>query len=161
MPSIKRAIDLIQLHHPTTPEQFENIGLTLEPLANGAFRETAKVKGLPLVVKFPLSDDDDTDSYAWAKRHTTSEARKVEILSTFKELRPYLPKIYYHNRETGIMVMRYYPKFENSKKQFEALGWLVRKLVKKLTKVEMADIHDGNFHKGRGKRGGILIDLGY
>jgi hypothetical protein len=164
MPSIKKAITLIEEHRPKTPAEFEKIGLPLSFLGRGAFREVCKIDDCPLVVKFPLAEEGESLDYRRGKLHTTNEVKRIDKLWEHTKLRKFLPKVYYHDRDSGVLVMHYYLEYDkNDKKgdiQFEDLGKVVKVLFSRLTGVPMGDVHVGNFHKGRGNHG-VFIDFGY
>lgn len=160
MPSIRKAILLIEKHHPSTPTEFKKIGLHLKFVGAGAFREVCRIKDCDLVVKFPLNEAKGKKDYRAGKLHSTNEVKRIKALSAYSELRPHLPKVHYHNRKTGVLVMQYYESFDKDTfQQFVKLGNVVIKLVKRLTGVTMSDVHWGNFHKEKNK--GVFIDLGY
>lgn len=159
MPRLKHALELIETHRPKTPAEFQKIGLPLKFLGHGAFREVSKVIGCPLVVKFPLAESGVSLDYRRGKMHSTNEVRRIDKLYDFKELRPFLPKVYYHDRDSGVLVMQYYPEYKSQTHQFEQLGKVVRVLFKMATKEKMGDVHEGNFHR-KGKHG-VFIDFGY
>jgi len=127
------------------------------------FREVYKVTGLPLVVKFPLCEgDDDEASYRAGKHHSTMEVRKIEQLWKTRWMRKYLPKIYHHDRETGVLVMHYYLDMDKNGK-FEGLSHLVWELIWRKFNVSLGDIHSGNIRSQLNKKGKnlVFIDLGY
>lgn len=69
---------------------------------NGAYRVVYKVSGLPVVVKLPARFETD-------KEHSRQEYKMYKKLKkNFKQIRKYLPVIYYCNEKTGMVVMRYY-----------------------------------------------------
>jgi hypothetical protein len=126
----------------------------LRYLDAGVFREVYKISGCPLVVKFPLSD-----GLADGIQHSISEANRINRLSKIKELVPHLPKILYHDRQNGILVMPYYKSLEGSH-AVEQLGKIIKKLVSRIARVAMNDIHSDNIR--RGSKGGVVFsDCGY
>ena len=115
------------------------------------FRRTFKVSGCPLVIKFPLEAD--------GIQHSASEVNRIRRLSRIKELTPHLPKVLYFDRCYGILVMEHYRSLDPVK-GVELLGKVVRKLVSRIARVAMADIHCDNIRQG--KKGGVVFsDLGY
>jgi hypothetical protein len=115
-----------------------------------------KTVGTPLVIKFPLNEDQDFDG---GVQHSISEVRRIKRLSQIKELIPHLPKVHFHDRKSGVLVMDYYQPL-SSDKAVELLGKVIRKLVSRIARVAMNDIHCDNVRKGR--RGEVTFcDLGY
>ena len=122
------------------------------------FRRVFKVSGCPLVIKFPLAGE-----FNDGVQHSISEVARIKRLGRVKELIPHLPKIFYHDRKNGVLVMKYYPKMEDAR-AVELLGKVVKKLVSKIVGVKMSDIHADNVrHQGDASDTGRLIftDLGY
>ena len=131
---------------------FETSGIKLRYIDEGVFRKVYKISGCPLVVKFPLDND--------GIQHSVSEMRRIRRLGRIKELLPHLPKVLYFNGKSGIVVMEYY-KALDPEKGVELLGKVIKKLVSRIAKVAMSDIHSDNIRQGR--RGEIVVfsDLGY
>ena len=154
-----KALKLIRKHEPVTPKEFRKLGLGLESIGEGIFREVAKIKGCDLVVKFPLSDGGGC--YSEGIQHSISEMNRITRLARVPELKPHLPKVFYFDRANGIIVMQYYPPLGEAD-AVEYLGKIVKKLVSKMCKIAMSDIHDGNIRKKRkGWEQLVFIDLGY
>ena len=155
--NVKSAIRLIKKHRPRTPEDFHKLGLKFRYLGAGVFREAVEIKGIPLVVKFPLYDE----GYRHGKIHSTVEIRKIKRLNRYKYLRPYLPKVYYHDRKSGILVMHKYEKFSRRYDQCNALGDMITDLIFQLTGITVCDIYGDNVKMGRTRNSAVLVDLGY
>jgi hypothetical protein len=69
------------------------------------FRSAYRVKDTDLVIKFPQEPNKN-----YAKSHSAAEVRKIKHFTQYKSLRPHLPKIFYHDKKSGVLVMkRYYP----------------------------------------------------
>ena len=166
--TIRTAIRRIKQFKPTTEGGFMSAGVPLGSLlGSGAFRVSFKVADLPLVVKFPLCDGllSKNPDYHEGKWHTTTEVKRIERLSKFPFMRKYLPKIYYHDRKSGVLVMHWYDEFNDDFIRYCSLGNMAADLMYRLTGVKTIDIHGGNTRtsnrledeKGRT----ILIDIGY
>ena len=158
----RTAIRRIKKYRPTTPAEFKDAGVPLGRLVgSGVFREVVRVKGCDLVVKFPLDDG----GYRDGRMHTTVELRKLKKLAEYPWMRRYLPKVHYHDPKSGVLVMRYYPRFKNYEDQIEGLGNLIRVLLRRITGVNISDIHCENIRNGTGPEPEnylpILCDLGY
>jgi hypothetical protein len=148
-------INRIVKARPTNPIAFKAAGIKLRYLSEGVFRKVYKISGCPLVVKFPLEEGGIADGI----QHSISEENRIKRLSKIKELLPHLPKILYFDRRYGILVMEYYKSLEGDK-AVEQLGKVIKKLVSRIARVAMSDIHADNIRQG--KRGGLVFsDLGY
>jgi len=167
--TLRQIVNLIKKHKPTKPEAFAAIGVTLEKKALGAgiFREAVKVKGYPLVVKFPLWEE--VEGALCNKdgiEHSNAEVKKIVGLQT-SWLKKFLPKIYYHDKKHGIIVVHWYKEFTASgsasaeKNKFRALGKMVSFAVNRSTGAKITDIHEENVRQGDSKGAIILIDTGY
>jgi hypothetical protein len=161
---IKTALSRIRKYRPTTPKDFAWAGVPLEDkaLGTGAFREVVKVKDCDLVVKFPLNEPEfgKLYNYRWGKLHSTAEVKKIARLSKLPWMRKYLPKIYYHDHKSGVLVMRYYPPFTGKYSLLGATGILIRDLFKRATGENMCDYGAENVHD-RGDMEAVIIDWGY
>jgi hypothetical protein len=118
------------------------------------------VQECPLVVKFPLNDEQDFEGGC---AHSTSEVRRIKRLSHIQELKPHLPRVHYYDKANGVLVMRYYPKMEKDR-AVELLGTVVKKLVSKIARVQMSDIHIDNIrHQTDASAAGrlVFVDCGY
>jgi hypothetical protein len=141
---------------PRTPEEFRKAGIKLRYIDHGVFREVYKIQGCPLVVKFPLNDEQDFEG---GVQHSMAEVRRIARLSRIQELKPNLPRVHYIDKKSGVLVMDYYHHI-TPVRAVEELGKIIRKLVSKIARVVMSDIHADNIR--RGKRGGVVFsDLGY
>jgi hypothetical protein len=148
---IRTVIARIIRNRPTSPQAFREAGIKLRYLDEGVFRRTFKVSGCPLVIKFPLEAD--------GIQHSASEVNRIRRLSRIKELAPHLPKVLHFNRKHGILVMEYYKPLDPVK-GIELLGKVIRKLVSRIARVAMSDIHYDNIRQG--KQGQVKFsDLGY
>ena len=156
---VRSVIRAIIKNRPTTPERFRKAGIQLRFINHGVFREVYKVQGCPLVVKFPLNED---EGFAEGRAHSISEVNRIKRLSRIQELKPHLPRVHYHDRENGVLVMSYYHKMSNDR-AVELLGKMVQKLVSKIARVQMSDIHCDNIRCQKDANVGRLIftDLGY
>lgn len=154
--NLATTIRRIKRFRPRTFKDFGKVGIRFgKNLGEGVFREAYQIKDLPLVVKFPIEDD--------GIDHSRDEMRKIRTLSKFKFLRKYLPKVYYYDRQSGVIVMKFYEDFEDYDDACDAVGTLAGELIKRLTGVSMVDIHSGNarirdYHEPPRL---VLIDLGY
>lgn len=154
---IKYALRKIRSRKPTSPKEFKAIGLTLRYIGSGAFRSVCKIVNCDLVVKFPLESDVPT-----GRRHTLSEVRRLARLRKSRVMQPHLPEIFYVDKVKGILVMRYYPKYDSFEEQVDSMGRLIQRLIYAHTRTRTSDIHTENVHRRRvNHEGAVLIDLGY
>lgn len=157
----KTALARIRKYKPKSWKEFQSIGLPLNKkrLGEGAFRLVYKFVDLPLVVKFPITQD--CGSTRSSKYHTTMEVKKVKKLSRFKWLKWLMPKIYYHDRKTGVMVMQCYEPY--TKELDWGIAWVLGEALTRATKTAIGDIQASNFgveHDRFGNKKLKLIDLG-
>ena len=153
-----KALKLIRKHGPVTPNDFKKLGLGLASIGAGVFREVARIKGCDLVVKFPL---EEKGGYSYGIQHSISEMNRIARLSRVPELKPHLPKVFYFDRKNGIIVMNFYPDASDADK-VDMLGSLVRKLVQRICRVTLGDIHAGNVRRKRKDwEIPLFVDLGY
>ena len=154
---IRTVIARITRNRPTTVIAFREAGIKLRYLDEGVFRQVFKISGCPLVVKFPLEGE-----IADGVQHSASEVNRVKRLSKIKELVPHLPKIHYHDRKNGVLIMQFYPRPRNDAETVEMLGKVIKKLVSRIARVQMSDTHADNVRKRRGDwTSAVFTDLGY
>lgn len=154
-----RAIQKIRKNRPTNPSEFKDIGLPLRRLGAGLFRAGYKIRGCDLVVKFPLNLADKTIDREGIE-HTAAEMRRIRRLAQSEAIRPYLPEVMYFDKKNGIIVMKYYSKFENYEKMADAMGSMAQRLIRRISHVNCSDIHTGNVRKGA-RYVPVIIDFGY
>jgi glycosyltransferase involved in cell wall biosynthesis len=156
---VQTVLRAIIKNRPRTPEEFRKAGIKLRYVDHGVFREVYKVQGCPLVVKFPLNEDQD---FAGGVQHSVSEVGRIKRLLRIQELKPHLPKVHYHDKKNGVLVMSYYHRM-TPERGVELLGKIVQKLVSKIARVQMSDIHTDNIRVQKDANVGRLtfVDLGY
>jgi tRNA A-37 threonylcarbamoyl transferase component Bud32 len=141
-----RALQLIKKHRPENLITAHELGLRLIHIGSGAFRTVYRIKNTDLVIKFP--DDEDGES------HTRTEIKAIERLYKYKVLRSHLPKVYFYDSKSGVVVMEYYDKYSDHKAgnphPMQTHGdttWeriLISKLIRKLTGVDFQDLYNSN-----------------
>ena len=152
------------------PEDLESVlGLKYKVIDQGAYRKVVKLVGLPLVVKFPLTDEKCDKMHSWY------EFRAVQKILKYKYkyiiLRKYVPKIYYFNKETGVLVGHYYTPLKGTKKEKNLIANLVSDIVdstwdgrkiNKKTKFRYGTEDMWSANMALNKRGHVkIIDMGY
>ena len=162
---INAAIRLIKLWKPWTTEDFSKTGLRLNKVGEGAFRKAFHIVGLPLIIKFPEEDDGDLRTCI---RHSVIEVRKIKALREFSILRPHLPKIYYFDKTSGVVVMEYIDdtKIKTDFADTDAaraygVDRLVARLIKAHTGITVEDFSADNVRYDRKTRFIKLIDVAY
>ncbi len=163
--NIRTAVRRIKTFKPETPEEFADAGVPVLDDKNfvyaGVFREVYRIVGVPLVVKFPLGDS--RKETGEGRRHTNAEVNRIKRLSAFPVMRKYLPKVYYHDKASGIVVMRYYAELDEKWTDDTMVNKFIQDLVKDITGIQLSDVHDGNIRSSNGKPTGrpVMIDCGY
>jgi hypothetical protein len=148
----RRALRIIRRSQPKNVQEARAAGLRLWEIGVncGAFRQTYRIWGTGLVIKFPREEWGD------AITHTRDEVKKIRALNEFKVMRRYLPPVYYYNGRDGVMVTDYYSKVSPPKN----LRPMFTELLFAYTGVEVGDLLGDNI---RCKRNGepVIVDLGY
>jgi hypothetical protein len=130
-------------------------------LGAGLFRSGYKIRNCDLVIKFPGKDDVKPSVGGKENRdHSLQEVRRLKRLMKDGTLNRFLPEIFYHDKKTGVVVMRYYPPFKDFEELADALGRMIGHLIFRVTRVRCTDVHTENVRRGQYDRA-ILIDLGY
>lgn len=150
-------------------------------LGHGAFREVYRIVDTNLAVKFPLEAEnrDGVLTPRDGKLHTTNEVKKIQVLQELvPELKAHLPRVYYHDPASGVLVCSYHEEYESyshtgeddgyhESVMVDNLGSIITKLIRHITGMKCSDLHYGNVHKKRWMRKGrqytdaVLVDLGY
>jgi hypothetical protein len=111
-----------------------------------------KVVNCDLVIKMPIATGNG------GREHSASEMRRLRRLKRVGMLDKFLPEVFYYNKTSGVIAMRYYPPYESFEDQADALGTLAGDLIHRLTRVRCNDIHTDNVREG--PRNAVIIDLG-
>lgn len=145
-----------------SPEQFKKVTkLHLHPIGGGSFRNVFTVGDLPLVAKFKATQTSMSD-----KQHTQNEMRKIKKLQRIKWMKKYLPRVYYYNPKTSLVIMEYIDDSaprdgDSAEEQREHGVWrMLEELIRRATqvKVDDLDIHNVRFDQSTNRL--KLIDLG-
>jgi tRNA A-37 threonylcarbamoyl transferase component Bud32 len=111
-------------------------------------------------VKFPLGHEESWYEYYNTNRaHTQAEIRRIKQLRKFRVMRRHLPRIYYYDPKSSVLVISYHPPFENDMKCCDATGRFLGQLIYQIAGVRCTDIRMENIHQ-QGQNA-VLIDLGY
>ena len=103
---IKKVISLFKQHHPMYWQVQPYCEVDLKYIGKGSYRQVYQIDNLPIVVKLPLGLDADIKECI---SHSENEMDAINtVKKKHKHLIKYLPKIYYYNLDTGIIVMHKY-----------------------------------------------------
>ena len=89
-------------HNPQTAAQIRRLGVPLRKIGDGAFRTAYAIPHLNVVVKIPQMQLGACVYHAKSEIAGFSRVRRER---RFSSIRKHLPKIYYHNYATGIVIM--------------------------------------------------------
>lgn len=136
---------------------------SLRLVGQGAFRAVYQVANLPIVVKIPLPSKSRA-GIRCNRDHSRREADKYEKLRQFPLLRPSLPRVYFHDPKTSLLIVEYIEptRVKNgmcvAERKLEASNILMEKMIKSLTGIPVSDIV-GNNLSVRNRRL-MFLDLG-
>jgi len=159
MTRIEKVVQLIKDNGPSELKDFKKLGLKLKRVGIGAFRSVYKIKGVSLVVKFPLNES--------GKIHSRAEYDVIlDINSSWshnnKILKQYLPEIFYFDPESTVIVMHYYKELSHAKARLvEGVIDNLVKLTWPFAKDEDTDIGYANLGLSPDGSHPIFLDLGY
>ena len=96
------------------PKDIQTVGgFKSYSLGSGAYRRVYKLCGIPLVVKFPLTE------LECDKKHSVLEykawGRIIRGQRKYKKLIPYLPKMYFIDDTTGVLISQYCTPLNHSR----------------------------------------------
>ena len=164
--NIAKAKRLMNEHQPTTLVEFRALGFRLRRMGCGVFRVSYRLQGLPMIVKFPGSQHcyilgRKSDTFVDEIKHTNVEVAKIKHFQTYRFLRRLMPKIYYHNKKAGVVVIKFYPlndrrgKYAKANAMAQTLGVLIRHIAHR----EMRDCCGDNIRMNGNRI--VFVDLGY
>jgi len=140
---------------PTTVEEARAGGLQIRLLDSGMYRKVFKVKHCDLVIKFPGGLGNIRESI----KHSTQEMNRLKRLQKWEIVNRFLPEVFYYDKKSGVIVMRYYRGFSDFEEQADAMGRVIGKLIQRLTRVRCDDVHTENVRQNRDDA--VIIDLGF
>jgi hypothetical protein len=140
---------------PTSPEDVRKAGIKMRLLGTGMFRSGYKVRNTDVVLKFPVVTSGDREE---GIQHSKQEIDRLRRLKRAGTVEQFLPEVFYYNKKTGVIAMRYYPAYDGFEEQADAMGKMVSKLFYRIARVRCTDIHTENVRKGENA---IIIDLGF
>src|SRR5216684_6048992 len=99
---IRPTVAKIRTIQPRSVEELRAAGVEMRLLGKGLFRKGYKIKNCDLVIKFPIGEE--------GKIHTRDEVRRLKRLKKDVILKRFLPEVFYYNKKSGVILMRYYPQ---------------------------------------------------
>jgi hypothetical protein len=159
-----KALKLIRENRPVNLLAATCLGLKCVHVGFGVFRSAYHIKDTNLVIKFPQEPDK-----TYAKFHSAAEVRKIKHFIQYKSLRPHMPKIYYYDPKSGVIVMKRYYKMRKTEGplvnhwndgEYDWRLLLIGKLIKDLTGKQFEDGFGSNLAVDE-KNVLKIIDLGY
>jgi hypothetical protein len=153
----KLLIDKIKKASLLTVESIEaSVGKELVLLGSGCFRSAYKISGTCLVVKIPFEQRKDDRCSLFHSRREIRAVTKVLSRKSLKHFRRYVPKIYFADYKTGIIVMEMLDTKVDPDKETEKV---LRNMFIDTLKNYSSDVGCGN--TGYDRRGQIkIIDWG-
>ena len=134
-------------HRPKTVEDLRSLGVRLKWIGWGSFRQVYEVRGLPIVVKFPHHGD---------PKHSRTEMRRIEKLHKIPTIRRHLPKIFYYDKTSGVIVTPYYKKRSPDVRQcLDLIARLLGHIGVRTTDLRLANVRSLAYGFP------VFVDLGY
>lgn len=81
---------------------------SLSYIGDGSFRKVYRIDNLPLVIKFPIGDDDTLEVCIEHSQNEMDAVNRIKTDKSLAKLKKYLPKIYYYDEPNGIILMHEY-----------------------------------------------------
>ena len=161
---IHSVVDDFKKNKPGTKDEIEDLGYDLKFLSDGLFREVYALKHerevLPFVIKLPKSGN-----FTSCLEHVKCEMatiKKIKKDNKFAALRRYLPKTYYYNEKSGLVLQKRYISFNTNESTLVAT--ILSNLVSDLNG-HGGDVHESNvmyiLDKTIGEKKPVIIDFGY
>src|ERR1700675_4153727 len=152
MPNLtdKEIIALFKKEHPQDVEHLRMLGVEATVIKQGTARTAYRI-GEGLCVKFEFNPEGQS-------KHEIICIRLVNRKPEFKDLRKHVPTLYYGNKKTGTLLMKYYP----NELPYSPLARAQRdKLSENFrTRLNIIDLHDVNFRMDENGNL-VVIDLGW
>lgn len=152
---IDELVSRFETVRPKSLAEVEKMKYDLKYIGSGAYRVTYKFGSLPVVIKIPHRRS--------GKSHSMAEYRTIRTINRFKKYKPlkgYMPKVYYFDKKTGIMIMHYYKKVP--KNSSYAIGILMESLTGLVWHHEESECDIYGENMGFTEDGcPVITDLGY
>lgn len=107
----KEVISLFKKHKPKTAKAAIKLGIKLKYLSSGVYRDAYYIQRLGIVIKFPRPL---TKKYGkeWHECNLNHAQLEIDALNTIwyvsKVLSKHLPKVYYIDRDNGVIIVKKY-----------------------------------------------------
>lgn len=159
---MQRLLRLLKKHRPKTAADYRvRIG-RLVKLGEGCFRTCYLIPKTRVVIKFPISNNDDR--YEDSLYHSRQDIRVIrDILSKarLKALRKYVPRVFYTSPKTGVIVMERLRQRSVTKRQADAVETIFQAHVKNTEDYDSMDLADNRSNFAFDARGQIkVLDYG-
>jgi hypothetical protein len=155
------ALRQIRKHQPKNLLETSQLCMRLIHVGGGAFRESYRIAGTTLLIKFPIVDNPDTrPDDSDGKYHTRAEVRKIRALKKFPSLSKHLPPVYYYNSKDGVIVTKYFKKATEGE-WICCVGPMLSGVIKELTGVVLEDLFGDNVRMHENGERLMIVDLGY
>jgi hypothetical protein len=149
-------VNLFEQEHPKTVEDIQSLGLSPRFLGAGCSRSAYKISK-NLVVKIPNDPKSRYDLRQSASEISFLETVHLSEDEETKEITAHLMPLYYGNKETGVVVTRYYPDaIDECGKHHDEFN----RLRSFFSGYGVGDMHSGNFRVTESGQL-VAIDLGY
>jgi pyruvate/2-oxoacid:ferredoxin oxidoreductase alpha subunit len=108
--TIRQVVNRLRKYNPVdVHEAMRCIKLPFQFIGEGSFRTVYSIGDLPIVIKFPTGEDGETIEENI--EHSANEMDAINQVFERKEcshIRPYVPIMYYYNKNTGVILSRKY-----------------------------------------------------
>lgn len=128
---------IIKKFEPKTREEFADFGLKLKAIGSGAYRQVYEIIGYEVVVKIPTFLSEEGGSHS---RIEWNAFKKVSKIKKYKQLRPFLPKIYTCSRN-GIVLMKKYDSVKGKRRLFRIQLTQIQEILDDLFDGSWLDIY--------------------
>ncbi len=157
---ITRIVRKLRAIRPQQASDLRAAGVSLRLLGSGLYRDGYKVKDCDLVLKFPrkIALKSGKKSLAEGRKHSAAEIRRLRRLRQVTCLDKFLPEIFYYDKKSGVIGMKYYPTFTDFEDQADAMGTVIESLIFGVSRIRCTDIHTENVRQN--KERAVIIDLG-
>lgn len=153
MPNLTDAeiLAIFKEHHPSNNDQLLALGVESTLLKCGTARVAYRLSD-KLMVKFEFNSEGQSENEILC-------IRKINRKPEFKDLRKHIPKLYYGNKNTGALVMTYYPEASPYGSPF-ARNERRRLMEEFSARLNIIDLHEANFRMDENGYQ-VVIDLGW
>jgi hypothetical protein len=144
----REIVNLFEQHHPKSVEDVQALGLAIEFVSSGGSRKVYRL-GKRLAVKFCHCEN------IYQSQNEIACIERMQTDPSLEKFRPHIPALFYGNKETGVIVTRYYP----GKVEYSDTAKF-QKLMDSLQAVGIQDLFSDNFRQDSDGTF-IAVDLGH